>query len=309
MPGLVGVIDPTQKDDYLNKTLQKMCSLIQHDKSYKIDHCRFKNFASIARVHIGIFNNYKQPLLSKDGLVSVFLEGEIYTENNPDQIEEIERCYRKFGDEFASYLNGSFLTLIHDKTNRKIIIANDRIGSRPLFYKHVGNKLLFAPEVKSLLIDGIDDNEIHEGAIAHFLAMGRLLQNETFFKNIYRLPPASLLIFKDNNLLIKKYWRPFNDQPVNDRSSEFNVNTLSNLINTAVKRRTEDHKKRRIGLSLSGGYDSRGILSACIRNSRSITSLSHGENPKKPYCDIAIARTLSEKSNYKHIYYPLKIQR
>jgi len=306
MPGIVGIIDPTQPKHYLQGILQHMTTILQHDDTYKVDSYNFKDSVCAARVHLGILNDYRQPVLNEESTIGVFLEGEIFTENSSNQALEILRYYQIHGEDFASFLNGSFLAMIYDRNKRKVIFANDRTGSRPLFYTHRSNQLLFAPEVKSLLIDNFDQREINEAAIAHFLAMGHLLQDETFFKGIRRLPPASTLIYCEGKLQLNKYWRPFHDRTVTNYNLKHYIENLSNLIETAVQRCTMDHEDRRIGLSLSGGFDSRAILHTCHKNSRSIVTLSHGEKPDKQYSDISIARILSAKLKYKHHYYPIE---
>lgn len=306
MPGIVGIIDPNKSGRHLQTILKQMVTLLQHDETYKINYSDFDESVSAARVHLGIFNDYRQPLFNEQGSVGVFLEGEIFTENKTKQAQEVLRYYQKHGDGFASFLNGSFIAMIYDRNKRKVIVANDRTGSRPLFYKHVSDRLLFAPEVKSLLVDNFEQREINEEAIAHFLAIGHLIQDETYFKRIKRLPPASILIYQEGQIKIIKYWHPFLDINTKDYGLRHYEQKLSHLIEKAVQRCTKDHKKRRIGLSLSGGYDSRTVLHNCYKNSRSILTLSHGEEPDKAFSDIAIARTLSDRLKYKHHYYPME---
>ena len=149
--------------------------------------------------------------------------------------KEIIRLFENKGCDFIAKLNGSFLLLIYDLLKIRVIIANDRIGSRPLFYSLNLNRLIFAPEVKALLLDQNTNKKINMKAIAYFLANGNSVLDETYFEDIKQLPPASILEYINGKLEIKRYWQPLFDEYAKDKGEKYYIEELSSLIEKAVE--------------------------------------------------------------------------
>ena len=131
-----------------------MREAIKHRDWYEIDdYVNTKETVAISRINLGIINKEKQPYLARNDKVKVFLHGEIFNDEiaNSNPLEFIYRLYEKHQLNFASFLNGSFVVVIVDEGEDIVLIANDRIAYKPLFYFSDGRYIYFGPEIKSLL--------------------------------------------------------------------------------------------------------------------------------------------------------------
>jgi len=264
MPGLVGIVDRKKASKVL---LENMINSIKHESWYKIDKFLKDKFA-LARVHLGILNPEPQPIFNEDKSLCIFMDGEIFDyEKEKEKIEQKgykfyvnndpEFClhlYEEYGEKFVEKLNGSFVIIILDIKNQKLLIVNDRYGLRPLYYSQNNRKFLFASEVKAIIEDKEFKKEINDDAVAEFFTFGQLLGNKTFFKGINVFPPASVLVYKNGQIEIRRYWYFKFEEGRSSYDEEYYVNTLVKLFEKSVERRLKNGKK--IGISLSGGLDS-----------------------------------------------------
>jgi asparagine synthetase B (glutamine-hydrolysing) len=134
MPGLVGIVT-TNGDKVDPNLLETMGSAIKHHSWYKSDcYVNPKGTIGVSRVHLGIINKGKQPYSPPEGQVKVFLHGELYNDEvaHVEPMEFVYRLYEKEGLGFVSFLNGSFLVIVVDEREGMVIVANDRLASKPL---------------------------------------------------------------------------------------------------------------------------------------------------------------------------------
>ncbi len=283
MPGIVGIIGGKKKQNkYL---LYDMIHSIKHEDWYKTDKFIEEDFA-VARVHLGILNPEPQPIYNEDNSLCIFMDGEIF-DYNKDKEElkqkgykfhvnnDPEFClhlYEEYGKKFVEKLNGSFVIVIIDENNQKLLIANDRYGLRPLYYAKLNNKLLFASEVKAILQDKTFKKEINDEAIAEFFTFGHLLGNKTFFKGIIVLPPASVVTWERGRFSMEQYWKFRYDDTSRIYPENYYVEKLVKLFRQAVERRMCGNHK--IGVSLSGGLDSRAVVGAINKKHDSIITIT-----------------------------------
>jgi len=305
MPGIICIID-----DERNKSLiDNMCSSIKHEPWYKIEKYIFQQFA-VARVHLGIVNPEPQPIFNEDKSLCIFMDGEIFGyEKEKQDLEsrhefkinnDPEFClhlYEEYGERFVEKLNGSFTILILDLNNKKLLIANDRYGLRPLYYARVEDRIYFAPEVKAILQDRGFNKIINSDAVAEFFTFGHLLGNKTFFKGIDVFPPASIFTYQNGEFEIKEYWDFKYEEDTNHNYSEdFYANELVKLFKQAVERRMKGNHK--FGVLLSGGLDSRAVLAAIDKKHYPIHTITFTfPNSDDSY---KIAKKVSEKRGTIH---------
>lgn len=277
MPGIVGIADLTSKTD--ETLLVNMIQSVKHEPWYLVDHLVEDHFA-ISRVHLGLLNPEAQPIYNEDKSLCIFFDGEIFDyEMMLDDLRlkghkleidnDAEFClhlYEEYGEEFANKLNGSFIAIIQDTANQRLVIANDRYGLRPIYYANISERLLFASEVKAILEDNKFQKEIDDRAIAEFFTFGHLLGDKTFLKGINLLPPASIMVWENGDLLINQYWEFKYDEDAEgfkNYNEEYLVEELIRLFKKAVERRVKgDHK---IAVSVSGGLDSRAVAASIDR--------------------------------------------
>jgi asparagine synthase (glutamine-hydrolysing) len=310
MPRIAGVIGTEAKAEVL---LKRMYNSIKHEDWYLIDEYSSSPF-NIARVHLGIINPEPQPIFSEDKRLCIVMDGEIYDyEGEKERLKakghkfqvdnDPEFClhlYEEYGEDFVKKLNGSFSLVIWDEKNQKLLIANDRYGSRPLYYAHTNGKLLFASEVKAILQDETFEKEINPEAVAEFFAFEYIVKNKTFFKGINLLPPASIFTYKNEQFSIKQYW-DFEFVEEYDKTEDYYVEKLVSAFKKAVERRMVGN--HRFGVSLSGGLDSRTILGAIDKKYFPVHTFTFGV----PGCDeVKIAKKVAKERGTIHKFIGLK---
>ena len=304
MPGIIGIM-PHPND----RLLDGMVDSIKHEKWYSVDRYA-DSFFGVARVHLGIFNPEPQPIFNDDRTLCIFMDGKIYGYGKEmDELKhkgykfnvgnDPEFClhlYEELGEDFILRLNGSFVIVIYDFKEKKLLIVNDRYGLMPHYYAINHGKLLFAPEVKAILQDNTFKKELNEEAVADFFAFGEILGDKTFFKGIEVLPPASIFIYKNNGKSsIKQYWN-FNYKPDYNKSEDEFIDDVVKTFKEAVEIRMEDDY--RYSVSLSGGLDSRSIVAAIEESARkNVLAFTFGPLD----CDeVNIAKKVSSKAGTTH---------
>jgi asparagine synthase (glutamine-hydrolysing) len=208
-----------------------------------------------------------QPLSNEDGSVWIVFNGEIYNhrdlrrrlEGSGHQFrthcdtESIVHLYEDEGPAFLEHLNGMFALALWDQRHRRLLIARDRLGKKPLYYRAESGRLLFASELKSLLeVPGIE-RRIDPAALDEYFTLQYVPHPHTIFSGFAKLPPAHYGIFSEGHFTTHRYWQPdFNRQL--DRPRADYVEELRELLTSAVKMRLEADVP--LGAFLSGGVDS-----------------------------------------------------
>ena len=209
----------------------------------------------------------KQPIHNEDKTIWVILNGEIYNfkelrqklEKNhqfytESDTEVIVHAYEEFGEDCVRKLDGMFAFAIWDTIRKKLFIARDRLGVKPLFYCLKSDRLLFASEIKSILQDLDVQRKLNYDALCQFVTYAYTIDGQTMFDDINELLPGHKLIFtiRDKKIKIEKYWDL--QLTENLQSDKENLSMLRLLLENAInKRRVSDAP---LGALLSGGLDS-----------------------------------------------------
>lgn len=174
--------------------------------------------------------------------------------------EIILNAYRKWGADCPEKLVGDFAFAIWDERENRLFCARDHLGIRPFFYYTSSKLFSFSSEIKSLFKLPECHKSINDQKIGEFLLATTLENSTTFFKKIFRLPPATSLIIQNDNLSLHKYWVP--DEEFELRLTNVNEykERFIKLLTEAVRCRLPTDKK--IATALSGGLDSSAI--ACL---------------------------------------------
>jgi asparagine synthase (glutamine-hydrolysing) len=210
-------------------------------------------------VHNGELYNYLE--------IRNILQSKGYFFSSRTDTEVIVAAYACFGTECLQHFDGMFAFAIWDEVEKKLFLARDRFGEKPLFFYHAGEQLLFASELKALWAAGIK-KESNQKMLFNFLTIG-YTQNpadgfETFFQNIFKLPARSYLLYspQTDRLEASVYWDIQATQTTN-LNEETAVDSFCALLSTSVNRRLRSDV--RIGTSLSGGLDSSSIVATILR--------------------------------------------
>src|SRR5205823_4249862 len=122
--------------------------------------------------------------------------------------ETIIHLYEEEGPECFSHLNGMFAVALWDANKRMLVLGRDRLGKKPLVYRHDPGRLIFASELKSLLqVPGLP-REVDPVAVDEYLAYQYIPHPRTIFRGFQKLPPGHYAVYRDDRLEVRPFWKP-----------------------------------------------------------------------------------------------------
>src|SRR5262249_1693246 len=174
------------------------------------------------------------------------------------------------GASFLRELNGAFAAALWDPRQDRLVLINDRFGTKPLYYAEFPDKVIFASEIKSLLVHSDVAREINPRGLAQFFTFGQFLGQDTLFENIETLPAATIATYdaRGGRIRFETYWQPA-AAPQSDLGEQEHLERIDLAFKRAVDVRTQG--TRNLGLSLSGGLDARTILGVMEPDCRATT--------------------------------------
>jgi asparagine synthase (glutamine-hydrolysing) len=235
------------------------------------------------------------------GLV-IWLEGELFREDcaltASESVEEIRRHWqhREYNHALSvRRLDGSFHMAVWDERRREMVLASDRFGTRPLYLGRQGKSLVFAPQVQGVLASGKVGQELDPDGLAAFLAFGSPVGDHTLMRNVSLMPPASVLIFREDRDHIDNYWHLAELFSSGEVAEEASRREIEDAFHRSIARCLSGG--RRMGLLLSGGLDTRVNLAGVARRASPIHSFTYGI----PGCtDVVIAERLAREAGTIH---------
>lgn len=221
----------------------------------------------------------KQPIENEDGTLVIVFNGEIYNYQElydeliskghkfktKSDTEVLIHLYEEEGEAMLTRLRGMFVFSIYDKEKKELFIARDYFGIKPLYYLVKDDKILaYGSEIKSLLKYPGFKREVNHDAVYNYLSYQYNPLEETFFKGIWKLPPASFLkIDIEKNAVIQKtYWEYKFALPETDEH-KLKTEVLAGLENSVKAHMVSDVP---VGAFLSGGIDSAAIVALMSKN-------------------------------------------
>ncbi len=253
----------------------------------------------------------RQPMANEDETVWVIFNGEIY--NFPALRQRLEgsghkfktRCdtetivhlYEDEGVEGFTHLVGMFAISIWDSRYRRLVLARDRLGQKPLAYRHEPGRLLFGSELKSILaVPGVP-REIDPGSLDEYLTYQYVPHPNTIFRGIRKLPPGHYAVYQDDKLDVRPYWSP-DFGLVRSRKQEEDVTAVRESLDEAVRIRMRSDVP--LGAFLSGGVDSSLIVALMQRHAdEPVKTFSIGF-AEKEYDESAHARAVAKHVGTEH---------
>ena len=314
MCGFVGFINggDTQQDAGV---LRSMTDAIRHrgpdDADYYMDGSISLGFRRLSIIDL---EGGRQPILNEDGSKVLTFNGEIYNfqEIKKDLLaaghvfktatdsEVLLHGYEEYGEKLLNKLRGMFAFVIWDKEKRELFGARDFFGIKPLYYAQMGDTLMFGSEIKSFLHHPHFQKELNRPMLENYLSFQYAPGPETFFKNVYKMPPAHSFLYKDGKMKLTRYWLPEFDAE-EDKPLDYWVDEIEKVFDDSV----EAHKISdvEVGSFLSSGVDSSYV--ACSAHVDKTFTLGFDNGTK--YNEISYAQELSELipvKNISHIITP-----
>jgi asparagine synthase (glutamine-hydrolysing) len=275
MCGICGIFEPRSGAAPEAAVLERMSRSIAHrgpdDRGELIE-------AGIAlaarRLSIIDLEGGHQPIGNEDGSVWIVFNGEIYNHERLRELlaklghrfrtradtEAVVHAYEEFGLDCVRYLNGMFAFALWDASARRLFLARDRFGIKPLYYTLVSGKLVFASELKAILEHPEVERRIDVVALNEYLSFEYVPTPRTIFRGIRRLPPGHSLTLSAGGLAVERYWdfslaKSERRPPVNFRDYQ---ERLRHELREAVRKELVSDVP--VGVLLSGGVDSSAVL-------------------------------------------------
>lgn len=246
---------------------------------------------------LDLSDNGRQPMLSEDSEVSIIYNGEIYNHKQIRlQLEALDytfyshcdtevllNAYMQWGYDCFTKCNGMFACAIYDKRNERLILARDRIGEKPLYYRLAADNLYFASELKSLRQIPDLEWKIDKKALETYMWKMYVPAPYTIYDDTYKLEPGTLLEYdlKTGNINLQNYWnaKSFVDGSSHnifkELSDEEQIDYLYYNLSKSVREKLIADVP--VGVFLSSGYDSTLIAAlAAQENAQTISTFSIG---------------------------------
>jgi asparagine synthase (glutamine-hydrolysing) len=313
MCGIAGVVSATRESNISEALVRHMCDQIVHrgpddEGIYVADGAglgmRRLSIIDLAGGHQPVFNEDRSAWIVFNGEIFNFLELRPELEKRGHRLvtksdtETIIHLYEDFGSDCVKKLRGMFGLAIYDKNKRKLTLARDRLGKKPLHYALHNGKLYWASEIKSILAVAPELAEVNSQGLLEYLWYGYVPDPITAFTGIQKLPPGHLLEFENGEIHVRQYWELPEYGTQSPASEEECLEELERRLFEATKIRLISDVP--LGAFLSGGTDSSTVVAMMARaSSGPVKTFSIGFK-KDDFNESDYARIVAKKFGTDH---------
>jgi asparagine synthase (glutamine-hydrolysing) len=316
MCGICGFYEYKTHDRADRQVLDDMLEVIRHrgpdDSGVYFD----KDVAlGMRRLSIIDLSGGKQPIGNEDGSIVTVFNGEIYNfQELREQLrsrghslatasdtEVIVHLYEDFGEDCVQHLRGMFGFALWDTRRRRLFVARDRLGIKPLYFAQSGGRLIFGSEIKAILRHPAAQVHLNAEALSEFLSLKYVPAPHTMFEGIYALPPGCSLTCDANGVKVRRYWDlSFAGHRNGQRSEESYAEQLDALLRECVKLHLISDVP--FGAFLSGGLDSSTVvaLMSQVLNEPVKTYSVGFEGDAEAFSELPYARMVAKKYETDH---------
>jgi len=314
MCGICGKFNFGASETVSQELVKAMADTIQHrgpdDEGYYVSGPVGLGFRRLSIIDL---QSGHQPLSNENGSIWIVFNGEIYNYQelrtlllNKGHIfktqtdtEVIVHLYEEFGPDCLQKLRGMFAFAIWDGNAKTLFLARDRVGIKPLYYCLTDSSLVFASEIKAILADPSINRKIVPELIDRFLTFLYVPGEETLLEGITKLAPGHYLLVKNGKAIIRQYWDlHFGESSEGASFQDAEADLLSLLTETVRLHMIADVP---VGVLLSGGVDSTGILSLAVNaTNKKISTFTVGFSGNEVADERPYARLAAERFGTQH---------
>jgi asparagine synthase (glutamine-hydrolysing) len=272
-----------------------MCSALEHrgpddEGSVQLDGVTL----GMRRLSIIDVEGGHQPMHNEDSRIWVVQNGEIYNHlelrhelvaaghifSTRSDTEVLVHGYEEWGEAMVERLNGMFAFALHDRRRGVVLLARDRMGIKPLHYAVDGSRLVFASELKALLVDPALRRGVDPVALDQYLALEFVPSPLSMVRGISKLPPAHTLMWSiaEGTHSLRRYWEPSlregADSVRSARSLDSQCEELLGVLRESVRKELISDVP--LGVFLSGGIDSSAVAAMMTQLGSDVKSFSVG---------------------------------
>ncbi len=319
MCGIAGIYNYGNGNAVDRGLLKRMNDLLEHrgpnDEGFYV-----KDNVGLSMRRLAIIDvpTGKQPMASNDGNIQLVFNGEIYNfQSLREQLVEqgvrfkthsdtevILRLYEKMGIDCVTKLRGMFAFAIWDAPRKRLMVARDRFGKKPLVYLQGNGTFAWASEIRSLLeIPGVS-KEIDADAVDLYLGLQYIPSPATIFRSVRKLPPAHVLLIENGKTTIRPYWELPTTKPAVSVSLEEAKHTVREQLKEATQLRMISDVP--LGAFLSGGIDSTLVVGMMSRLSpRPVKTFAIGFE-EETFSELPYARVAADFFKTEHTEFIVK---
>jgi asparagine synthase (glutamine-hydrolysing) len=288
--------------------LARMCAALEHrGPDARGIHVDDGVGLGIQRLRVIDLLSGDQPVFNEDRSVAVVLNGEIYNYRelrselqarghsftSAGDTETIAHLYEERGPDCVRSLHGMFALAIWDARERQLVLARDRVGKKPLFYCQRGDELSFASELRALMENPEIPRDVDHQALDAYLAYQYVPSPLSAFRAVRKLPPASVMVYRDGRSTITRYWRLDYRRKLALADPRECDELIRSQLKLAVRRRMVADVP--LGAFLSGGIDSSAVVAAMAElSSRPVRTFSIGFTSDR-FNELPRARLIAER--------------
>ena len=305
MCGFVGFLNTPELREP-DRVLRAMADRIAHRGPDDADYYRDDRISlGFRRLSIIDLAGGRQPLRNEDGSKVLVFNGEIYNYqalredllqrghvfSTKSDSETILHGYEEFGKDILQKLRGMFAFVIWNKEKEELFGARDIFGIKPFYYYQNDEQFLFGSEIKSFLSHPGFKKELDEEKIPEYLSYEYIPYENTIFKNVYKLPGAHCMTYRDGKLTVERYYR-IRYSIEEDRSQEYWEEQIQKEFEESVAMHQISDVE--VGCFLSSGVDSSYVVREISKGTEKVKTFSVGYTEEK-YSELPYAQEFSQE--------------
>jgi asparagine synthase (glutamine-hydrolysing) len=258
----------------------------------------------------------RQPIFNEDRTLCIVYNGELYNflDLRPrlesyghvftthSDTEVVLHSFEQWGIDCLRRFNGMFAFAVWDTRKRRLVIARDRIGEKPLYYYVAGDRIVFGSEIKAIVADPTVPREVSRKGLVNYLTFGHSSFPDTMYEGIFKLPPGHYMIIEGGKADVRQYWDVGDEpqEPVRPGAGEEEVsNRILDLLDDSVRRRMIADVP--VGAFLSGGVDSSAVVALMKRHATGpVKTFSLGFTIGGAYNELPDARRVATYLGTEH---------
>ncbi len=310
--GIAGIVDLSRLSEADGVAIGRMTAALHHrgpdDSGAFVDGHAALGHARLSIIDVAAGH---QPMANEDESVWIVFNGEIY--NFPElyatltarghrfrtrcDTEAIVHLYEDHGERCVDHLRGMFAFAVWDQKQRRLLLARDRVGIKPLYYRNDGGRLVFGSEVKALLEAPGVPRRINLEALQDYLTYLWVPGPKSMFEGIFKLPAGTTAVLDGHGLKVRQYWDLHFPEPLQDGENALREQFLERLESSVRAHLLSDVP---IGAFLSGGLDSSAVVAMMARQStRPVVTNSIGFE-EEAYNEIGYADEVARRFGTEH---------
>ncbi len=314
MCGIAGVVEFNRRAEADPQVLRQMCTAMAH-RGPDDEGIHTEGGVGIAMRRLSIIDVAAghQPLSNEDGTIWIVFNGEIYNHaalreqlqsrghryRTHCDTETIVHLYEEYGRDCVQHLRGMFAFAIWDSRKKRLFVARDRLGIKPLYYRATADSFLFGSEIKVILAHPAVEARFYRASLPEYLAFGYLSGEETFYEGILKLMPGHTLeLGESGEIKIQQYWDLHLAEADASHSENYYIQKYRGMLEEAVSSHLMSDVP--LGVFLSGGLDSSAVAALMTKiRCAPVETFSVGYS-EHAYSELPYARTVAKHLNSIH---------